>query len=107
MPITQNRRSFIAGLAAGTAGLVAGPSLGFAQPAPETNSVRLGRWIGGAYCWESLYLAGELLRADGMNDVQYVQGDKKFFDSSQWIAAGETDFDFNMPTMHIRGVESG
>src|SRR4029079_17016708 len=39
--------------------------------------------------------------------VQYVQGDKKFFDSSQWIAAGETDFDFNMPTMHIRGVDAG
>jgi NitT/TauT family transport system substrate-binding protein len=107
MPIIQNRRHFIAGLAAGTAGLVAAPRLALAEPAPETTSVRLGRWVGGAYCWESLYLAGELLRADGMTDVQYVQGDQKYFDSSEWIAAGEIDFDFNMPTMHIRGVEAG
>jgi NitT/TauT family transport system substrate-binding protein len=69
--------------------------------------VRLGRWVGGAYCWGSLYLAGELLRADGMTNVSYVQGDKKFVDNSEWLAAGVTDFDFNMPTMHIRSVEAG
>ena len=107
MPIIQNRRGFMAGLAAGTVGIVATPRLAYAEPEPETTSVRLGRWVGGAYCWESLYLAGELLRAGGMTDVQYVQGDQKYFDNSQWIAAGETDFDFNMPPMHIRSVEAG
>jgi NitT/TauT family transport system substrate-binding protein len=107
MPIIQNRRRFIAGLAAGTAGLVAAPGLALAEPPPETTSVRLGRWVGGAYCWEPLYLAGELLRADGMTDVQYIQGDPKFVDNSQWLEAGEIDFDFNMPTMHIRGIEAG
>ena len=42
-----------------------------------------------------------------MTDVRYVQGDQKYFDSSQWFAAGETDFDFNMPPMHIRSIEAG
>src|SRR6185436_11352370 len=107
MHIIQNRRDFLAGLAAGTAGLVAAPRLALAAPPPETTRVRLGRWAGGAYCWQSLYLAGELLRADGITDVQYVQGDPKYFDNSQWLEADEIDFDFNMPTMHIRGVEAG
>ena len=48
MPIIQNRRHFMAGLAAGSAGLVAAPSLALAEPPPETTSVRLGRWIVGA-----------------------------------------------------------
>ena len=106
MPIIQNRRRFVASLAAGTAGLFTAPRLAFAEPPPETTSVRLGRWVGGAYCWGSLYLAGELLRAGGMTDVQYVQGDTTV-DNSAWLAAGATDFDFNMPPMHIRSIEAG
>jgi len=105
MPITQNRRRFMAGLAAGTAGLVAAPSLGMAEPPPETTSVRLGRQSD-TYCWASLYLAGELLRADGMANVQYVEGDHKV-DNTEWLTAGVTDFDFNMPSMHIRSIEAG
>jgi NitT/TauT family transport system substrate-binding protein len=46
------------------------------------------------------------LRADGMTDVQYVQGDESV-DNTQWLVAGVTDFDFNMPSMHIRSIESG
>ena len=109
MQIIQDRRTFLAGAAAAGAASLFGTltPAAAALPPPETNSVRLGRWIGGAYCWESLYLAGVLLRADGMTDVRYVQGDQKYFDSSQWFAAGETDFDFNMPPMHIRSIEAG
>ena len=77
-----------------------------AEPPPETTTVRLGRWIGGAYCWASLYLAGELLRADGLIDVRYVEGDTSV-DNTEWLAGGVTDFDFNMPSMHIRTIEAG
>jgi len=108
MNVIQNRRHFLAGAAAtGTAGL-----LGYAtqapasEPPPETTTVRLARKKDGPHCWASLYLAGELLRADGMPDVQYVEGDTKV-DNSEWIAAGVTDFDFNMPSMHIRAMEAG
>ena len=34
-------------------------------------------------------------------------GRPEFFDNSEWLAAGETDFDFNMPTMHIRRRRGG
>lgn len=106
MPIIQNRRRFMAGLAAGTAGLFAAPRLALAEPPPETTRVRLGRTPDGQYCWASLYLAGELLRADGMPDVEYVQGDLNV-DNTEWLVAGVTDFDFNMPSMHIRSMEAG
>ena len=54
-----------------------------------------------------MYLAGELLRADGFPDVQYVQGDNGVSDSSQWVARGEMDFDFNMPSMHAASIDAG
>ena len=99
MYIIQNRRTFLAGLtAAGTAGLIGAPSSARAEPPPETTTVRLPRYFeddGG--CWAALYIAGELLSAEGFT-VQYVQGDLSV-DNSLWLAGGETDFDLNMPSM--------
>ena len=107
MQVAHNRRTFLAGLtAAGSAGLFHIRGSYASEPPPETTTVRLGRQKDGPYCWASLYLAGELLRADGMPDVQYVQGDTKV-DNTEWLTAGVTDFDFNMPSMHVRTIESG
>jgi len=50
--------------------------------------------------------AGELLRADGITNVHYVQGDTSV-DNSRWLARGDTDFDMNMPSMHITSIEAG
>src|SRR4051794_13806801 len=78
MQITQNRRTFMAGLsAAGSAGLfnMHPSSAAIGEPPPETTTVRLGR--PNAYCWASVFLAGELLRGEGITDVQYVEGDPK------------------------------
>src|SRR5689334_154379 len=76
MYIIQSRRRFLAGLAAaGAAGLIGAPSSARAEPPPETTTVRLPRYLdddGG--CWAALYIAGELLSAEGFA-VQYVQGD--------------------------------
>lgn len=107
MSLLQSRREFTASLSlAGTAALIRStPALSDALPL-ETTTVRLGRWAGGAYCWASLYLAGELMRADGLSDVRYVEGDTNV-DNSEWLAGGVTDFDFNMPSMHIRNIEAG
>ena len=107
MALLQSRREFTASLSlAGTAALIgSAPALADAGP-PETTTVRLGRWIGDAYCWASLYLAGELMRADGLSDVRYVEGDTNV-DNTEWLAGGVTDFDFNMPSMHIRTIEAG
>ena len=52
MQIIQNRRRFLAGAAAaGAAGLIGTSTPALAEPPPETTTVRLPRWIGGAYCW--------------------------------------------------------
>ena len=48
MQIIQSRRRFLAGLtAAGGAGLIGASTPAWAEPRPETTSVRLPRWIGG------------------------------------------------------------
>ena len=107
MQIIQNRRTFLAGLsAAGGAGLIGTSTPAWAEPPPETTTVRLPRWIGGAYCWAGLYLAGELLRAEGFTDVRYVQGDKSV-DQSVWIANGETDFSVNYAPIHLASIDTG
>jgi len=107
MQSIQNRRSFLAGAAAvGAAGFFGTTTRAWAEPPPETTSVRLPRWIGGAYCWAGLYTAGELLRAEGFTDVRYVQGDPKV-DQSVWIARGETDFSVNYAPVHVASIEAG
>jgi NitT/TauT family transport system substrate-binding protein len=90
---------------AGAASLALG-SAAHAEPPPETATVRLPQWIGGAYCWAAPYVAGELLRAEGFTDVQYVQGDPNV-DQSVWIARGETDFSVNHPPLHITSIDAG
>jgi NitT/TauT family transport system substrate-binding protein len=106
MQIIPSRRKFITGLSATAAGLIRVPTSLRAEPAPETTSVRLPRWINSAYCWAGLYLAGELLRADGFTDVQYVQGNPKL-DQWAWIANGETDFSVNYVPVHVRSIDTG
>jgi NitT/TauT family transport system substrate-binding protein len=89
MQIIRDRRSFLTGLSAiGAAGLLRpGDLLAATDPPPETTSVRLPRWIGGNYCWAAAYIAGELLRAEGFTDVQYIQGDPKSISRCGWPAA--------------------
>jgi NitT/TauT family transport system substrate-binding protein len=103
----QSRRQFlITASLVGTAGLIGVPRLAHAEPSPETTTVRLPWWGDGAYCWAASFIAGELLRAEGFSDVRYVKGHSTA-DNSEWIASGETDFDINMPTMHIASVDAG
>ena len=106
MRIIQNRRHFLAGAAAaGSAALFnIRPSSAAGEPPPETTTVRLGKWE--APCWAAVFLAGELMRADGITDVRWVTGDTSV-DNSQWLARGDTDFDMNMPSMHITSIEAG
>ena len=107
MQMLQNRRRFIAGLsAASAAGLVLTPRSIHAEPRPETTAVRLPQWLDDAFCWAPAYMAGELLRAEGFTDVRYVQG-KNGADNSHWLVDGETDFDINMPSMHIKSIDAG
>jgi NitT/TauT family transport system substrate-binding protein len=91
---------------AGAAGIVGLPKSLHAEPPLETTTVRLPRWIGGAYCWAGAYIAGELMRAEGLTDVRFVEGDRSV-DQSEWIARGETDFSVNFPPNQIASIDRG
>jgi NitT/TauT family transport system substrate-binding protein len=107
MQIVQSRRQFLAGLSlAGTAGLIGAARSLHAEPPPETRTVRLPRWVDASYCWAGAYVAGELMRAEGLTDVRYVEADRSV-DHSEWIARGETDFSVNFPPNHIRSIDAG
>jgi NitT/TauT family transport system substrate-binding protein len=106
MKTVQNRRHFLSGLSAiGVAGVFTHVPNAAAEPPPETKTVRLPRWIRGAYCWAGGYLAEELIRAEGLN-VYYYQADPTV-DQAVWIARGETDFSINHPPLHITSIDEG
>jgi NitT/TauT family transport system substrate-binding protein len=89
MPTIQSRRSFLATLSsAGAAGLI-GASNSFAQESPpETTTIRLAK--SRSVCVAPQYLAVELLRAEGFNDVRYVPSDAGIRQSKA-LASGEID----------------
>lgn len=106
MSMDPSRRHFVQCLAAAAAaGLLSLPEAHAEDEKPQNTTIHLGRWDDGASCWASLYLAGELLRAEGFN-VSYAQYDEHV-DNTEWLARGNIDFDMNMPSMHILSLERG
>ena len=107
MQTTQSRRRFLAGATlTGVASFISAPKSLHAEPPPETTTVRLPRWVDGSYCWAAVYVAGELMRADGLTDVRYVEADRSV-DQSEWIARGETDFSVNFPPKQVASIDAG
>jgi NitT/TauT family transport system substrate-binding protein len=107
MQIIRDRRSFLTGLSAiGAAGLLGnGDLLAAAEQPPETTSVRLPRYLGGAICWAAEYLAGEMLRAEGII-VRFVQGDRHV-DHAIWITRGAVDLGIHYVPNHIQMIDAG
>ncbi|MER9126390.1 ABC transporter substrate-binding protein [Mesorhizobium sp. M0959] len=107
MQIIQTRRRFLAGAAmAGAAGIVGLPGSLHAEPPLETTTVRLPLWVGSSYCWAGAYIAGELMRAEGLTDVRYIEGDRSV-NQSVWIARGETDFSVNFAPNQVASIAAG
>jgi NitT/TauT family transport system substrate-binding protein len=105
MHIMQSRRNFLTTLsAAGAAGVIGGRGSLADEGPPETTTVRLPRFFP-ASCEIPEYRAEELLRAEGLTDVRFVEEGSG--DSSQWIARGELDFDWNYAAIHIASIEAG
>jgi NitT/TauT family transport system substrate-binding protein len=65
------RRDFLGGLAS-TAGLFGVPASSWAEPPPETTTLRLDRFP--SICLAPQFVAEALLRTEGFTDVQYVSG---------------------------------
>jgi NitT/TauT family transport system substrate-binding protein len=106
MHIIQSRRDFLTTVsAAGAICIVCARRALADEGPPETTTVRLPRFFP-ASCEIPEYVAGELLHAEGFTDVRFVEGDSGV-DSSQWIAHGELDFDWNYAATHIASIQAG
>jgi NitT/TauT family transport system substrate-binding protein len=117
MQINQTRRRFLAGLSAtGAAGILGGPGSLAADGPPETTTIRLA--FNATICFAPFDVAGELLRAEGFTDVQYVRTGGGFT-APQMIARGDVDFgaswggtivyhlDAGMPITAVGGLHPG
>jgi NitT/TauT family transport system substrate-binding protein len=106
MHFVQSRRDFLAGASMAAAAGVLGARASLADDGPpETTTVRLPRFFP-ASCEIPQFVAGELLRAEGFTEPRFVEGDSGV-DSSQWLARGELDFDWNYAATHIASIEAG
>ena len=99
-----NRRHVLAALPGLAAGLKATPAL--AEPPPETTRVRLPLFRNISDCQSPEFVATDLLHAEGLTDVQYVETGSGP-DSADWLGHGEIDFDWNFPPGHVRSIANG
>lgn len=117
---TLNRRAVLH--AAAAAGLFsAAPSLAAGEPPPETKRIRLGRVdVADVACLSPIWIAEELLRAEGFEDVQYVPYfTKDLPDEFAGVTSGAVDItqtdvfaillalDAGKPTVALGGIHGG
>ena len=94
MPIMQTRRRFLTTLSLAVVGGLIGPSRASgAEGAFETTTLRLTRTP--ALCVAPLYVAEELLRAEGFTDIRHVPT-ASATESANAIGAGQADPQFRL-----------
>jgi NitT/TauT family transport system substrate-binding protein len=105
MQITQNRREFLASLSAAGAAAVLGSRNSLAgEGALETTTIRLVRPSG--ICVAPIYIAKELLRAEGFAEISYVAVPGGVA-SAQLTARGEADFLLNFAAPLLIPLDAG
>jgi NitT/TauT family transport system substrate-binding protein len=103
MPMMQTRRHFLTTLSlAGAASFIRVPRARAAEGTLETTTVRLGK--SPAICIAPLYVAEELLRAEGFTDIRYVEGPSG---TTELLARGKVDFDMNYASNFVRAIDAG
>ena len=100
------RREFLKDMALASAASTLGYAreLLAAEPPPETTRIRIVR--SPAICFAPLYVAEDLLRAEGFTDVQYVKGDGGLNDDKM-IAKGDADLMAGFAGRHILALDAG
>jgi NitT/TauT family transport system substrate-binding protein len=105
MPLMQTRRRFLATLSVGgAAGLLRRTLALAAEAPPEKTVVRLSKITG--ICIAPQYVAEELLRAEGITDVRYVEttaGDA----STEALANGNIDLSLNFAAPLVAVIDTG
>ena len=96
------RRQFLqAAGAIGLAGTV--PVVGAAEPPPESRRIRLPRYD--VACVSPLWVAEELLRAEGFDAIEYVPLESR--DALAAMVAGQIDFDIRAPFSTLLALDEG
>src|SRR5258706_3226557 len=105
MQMTQNRRRFLATLAAtGAAGLIGPPNSSAQDGRLETTTIRIAKIAG--ICIAPQYVADELLRAEGFTDVRYVLTEPGTA-AALALARAEVDCTTNSPPPLIIAIDAG
>ncbi len=105
MSTEQSRRDFLAGASLAAAAGVFGARGSLADEGPlETTTVRLLKESG--VCDAPLYVAEELLRADGFSDVRYVHIEADNSDAGM-VADGKLDFSQSYAPEALRQMDAG
>ena len=102
----MNRRRFVSGAAlAATAGLYGfRPKPAAAEPPPETTRIRLVRES--SICLAPVYIAEDLLKAEGFTDVQYVPQEGTL-GTGQMLGAGKADIGSDAAPSLVLNLEAG
>ena len=103
--MAQNRRRFLATLAAtGAAGLIGPPNSKAQDGRLETTTIRIAKIAG--ICIAPQYVADELLRAEGFTDIRYVLTEPGTA-AALALARGELDFTTNFSPPLIIAIDAG
>jgi NitT/TauT family transport system substrate-binding protein len=101
--IEQSRRRFLTTAAgAAAASLLRAPRLATAEEPLETSTIRLAK--GPGICNAPLYIAEELLRAEGFTDIHYVEEPAG---ATEPLARGKVDLDTNYASNFVRAIDAG
>jgi NitT/TauT family transport system substrate-binding protein len=105
MPIIQSRRDFLASASLATAAGLVDVGQPLADDGPlETTAIRLVRTSG--ICVAPIYIAEELLRAEGFVDISYVAVPGGLA-SAGLTARGEVDFTLNFAAPLVIPIDAG
>ena len=98
------RRDWLAGTSRlGAAALLAGRAVAAKETALETTRIRLPRFPHDTACLAPLWVAEELLRAEGFTDIEYITAPG----AKALLAAGEIDFHINDIFNHLLQFDAG
>jgi NitT/TauT family transport system substrate-binding protein len=104
MQIIQSRRDFLASASLAAAAGVLGPRGSLADEGPpETTTLRLPH--DPAVCLAPLYIAGDLLRAEGFTDIRYVAPPE--YSPEHSVSRGVVDFDLLTPVWAASHLDAG
>jgi NitT/TauT family transport system substrate-binding protein len=97
------RRNLLRGFA-GTVGLLGWqPGHASGEPPPETTRLRIPQW--GSICAAPQYIVGDLLKAEGFNDIKYVK--LPITDLSKALASGDVDISMQFVAPLVVQLDAG